>query len=223
MEKEKISKIFLLLTCFYITLILISNILAGRLISIAGLSFTGAVIIFPFTYILSDIFTEIYGFHQNKKVIWLSFACNLMMVIIFMLVLQLPYPETFENQGAYQQVLGTTPRMLVASLAGFLFGNFLNSMILSKLKVVTKGKYLAFRTISSTVVGEAIDTLIFITIAFLGTLTNQAIIMMVINQSIFKILIEVLFTPMMYFIIKSVKKAENIDVYDQNMKYSIFK
>ena len=219
MKQEKISKIFLIFTSIYITLILISNILAGRLISIGSISLTGAVMVFPFTYILSDIFTEIYGFNKNKKIIWLSFMCNLIMVLIFMIVLKLPYPDTFKNSEEYNLVLGTTPRNLVASLVGFLFGNFLNSIILSKLKVVTKGKFLALRTITSTILGEAIDTAIFITIAFWGQLPNEILIHMIINQSIFKILIEIIATPITYKVINKVKKIENEDAYDNNIKY----
>lgn len=222
MKKENISKTFLIFTCIYITLILISNILAGRLISIFGIALTGATIVFPFTYILSDIFTEIYGFNKNKKVIWLSFTCNLIMVIIFVLTIGLPYPETFENAEAYNIVLGTTPRVLFASLTGFLFGNFLNSIVLSKLKVVTKGKYLALRTISSTIVGEAIDTVIFLLVAFWGQLPNEVILLMIINQSIVKILIEVIFTPVTYKIVNKVKRIEDIDVYDDGVKYNVF-
>ena len=222
MKKENVSKTFLIFTSIYITLILISNILAGRLISLCGVSLTGAVIVFPLTYILSDIFTEIYGFNINKKIIWLSFTCNLLMVLIFMFILNLPHPETFENSEAYNIVLGTTPRNLIASLVGFLFGNFLNSIILSKLKVITKGRYLALRTITSTIFGEGIDTLIFITIAFYGQLPNETIIYMIINQSILKILIEIILTPVTYKIINKVKQLEQKDVYDNNVKYNIF-
>lgn len=222
MKKDNISKIFLIFTSLYVTLILISNILAGRLISICNISLTGAVIVFPFTYILSDIFTEVYGFNKNKKIIWLSFICNLIMVLIFMLVLKLPYPVTFENSDEYNIVLGTTPRNLVASLAGFLFGNFLNAIILSKLKVATKGKFLALRTITSTIFGEAIDTIIFITIAFWGQIPNEVLINMIINQSIFKILIEIIATPITYKVISKVKRIEDEDVYDNNIKYNIF-
>ena len=222
MKKENISKTFLIFTSIYITLILISNILAGRLISIGSISLTGAVIVFPFTYILSDIFTEVYGFNKNKKIIWLSFMCNILMVLVFMLVLKLPYPDTFKNSEEYNMVLGTTPRNLVASLAGFLFGNFLNSIILSKLKVATKGKLLALRTITSTIFGETIDTFIFIIIAFWGQLPNETLLFMIVNQAIFKILIEIIATPITYKIINKVKKIENEDVYDNDVKYNIF-
>lgn len=222
MKKENISKTFLIFISIYITLILISNILAGRLISIGSISLTGAVIVFPFTYILSDIFTEVYGFNKNKKIIWLSFMCNILMVLVFMLVLKLPYPDTFKNSEEYNMVLGTTPRNLVASLAGFLFGNFLNSIILSKLKVATKGKLLALRTITSTIFGETIDTFIFIIIAFWGQLPNETLLFMIVNQAIFKILIEIIATPITYKIINKVKKIENEDVYDNDVKYNIF-
>lgn len=222
MKKENTSKIFLIFTSIYITLILISNILAGRLISIGSISLTGAVIVFPFTYILSDIFTEVYGFNRNKKIIWLSFICNLIMVLVFMIVLKLPYPDTFKSSEEYNLVLGTTPRNLIASLAGFLFGNFLNSMILSKLKVVTKGRFLALRTITSTIFGEAIDTIAFIVIAFWGRFSNELLVFMIINQAIFKILIEIIATPITCKIINKVKKVENEDIYDNDVKYNIF-
>lgn len=139
--------------------------------------------------------------------------------MIFMIVLKLPYPDTFKNSEEYNLVLGTTPRNLVASLVGFLFGNFLNSIILSKLKVVTKGKFLAVRTITSTIFGDAIDTAIFITIAFGRQLPNEILIHTIINQAILKILIEIIATPITYKVINKVKKIENEDAYDNNIKY----
>lgn len=222
MKKENVSKFFLILVCIYITLLLASNIVAGRLISVLGIQLVSSVIAFPLTYILSDIFTEVYGFERNKKIVWLSFSCNLLMVIVFVIVLNLPYPDSFQDVEAYNTVLGTTPRILIASLLGFLIGNFSNSIIMSRLKVLTKGKYLALRTITSTIVGEAVDTLIFITITFIGNLPNEVLIMMILNQAIAKILIEVVFTPVTYRIVKKVKEIEKEDVYDENIKYSIF-
>lgn len=221
-EENNISKTFLIFTSIYITLILTSNVLAGRLISIGSISLTGAAIVFPFTYILSDIFTEVYGFNRSKRIIWLSFTCNLIMTLAFMMILKLPYPDTFKNANEFDLVLGTTPRNLIASLAGFLFGNFLNSIILSKMKIITKGKFLALRTITSTIFGEAIDTFIFITIAFGNKLSNGILINMIINQAIFKILIEVIATPITYKVINKVKKIEHQDAFDNNINYNIF-
>lgn len=221
MKEKDISKIFLVLVVLYITLMLISNILASRLIEICKISLTGAVILFPFTYILGDVFTEVYGYKKNKTIIWLSFACNLLMVLCFLIVINMPYPENFTNNEQFKVVLGTTPRVLFGSLLGFLVGGFLNSIILSKLKVATKGKYLALRTISSTIIGEAADTIIFVIIVFIGTLPNNIIINMIICQSIIKILIEILFTPITYKIINKIKDVEGIDTYDTNIDYKV--
>ena len=221
MKENHVSKIFLVLVVLYITLMLISNILANRLIMIFNISLTGAVILFPFTYILGDIFTEVYGFKQNKAVIWMSFICNLIMVISFLVVINMPYPENFTNSEAFNIVLGTTPRVLFGSLIGFLLGGFLNSIILSKLKVFTKGKYLAFRTIMSTIVGETADTLIFIIVVFTGNLASEIIVNMIFWQSTIKILIEILFTPITYKVIENIKNIEKTDTYDTDIKYRV--
>jgi len=138
-----------------------------------------------------------------------------------MLLIKLPYPEGFENAEAYEVVLGTTPRILIGSLIGFLVGSFLNSMVLSKLKVATKGKFLALRTITSTIIGEGIDTLIFSTIVFAGILPVEAFIGMIIGETFLKTLIEVAFTPVTYKVINKIKRLEEIDVYDKDIKYSV--
>lgn len=220
-KENNVSKIFLVLAVLYITLILISNILANRLIMIFNISLTGAVLLFPFTYILGDIFTEVYGFKQNKTVIWMSFICNLIMVISFLIVINMPYPENFTNSKEFKIVLGTTPRVLFGSLLGFLLGGFLNSIVLSKLKVVTKGKYLAFRTIMSTIIGETVDTLIFIVVVFMGKLSSTVIANMIFWQSTIKILIEILFIPITYKVIGKIKNMENKDAYDIGIKYRV--
>ena len=221
MKKDNISKIFIVLAVIYITLMLSSNILANRLVSIANVTLSGPVILFPFTYILGDIFTEVYGFKKNKLVIWLSFLCNLLMVLSFMSVINMPYPEDFKNNEAFKIVLGTTPRVFIGSLLGFLVGGFLNSMVLSKLKVKTKGKYLALRTILSTIIGETADTLVFSVFVFIGTLPSVAIMGMVIGESIIKIIIETVFTPITYKVINKIKQIENQDTYDTDVKYKI--
>lgn len=220
-KEKSISRLYFFLTIIYITLILTSNILAGRLIMVAGLSLTGAVLLFPITYILGDVFTEVYGFEKNKQVIWLTFICNLVMTICFVFVINLPYPSTFENADAFKTVLGFTPKVLLSSMLGLIIGSFLNSIVMSKLKIITKGKYLALRTILSTVVGEIADTTIFLLIAFCGSLPNNILINMIICQSIVKIIIEIIGTPITYLIIDKIKKKENIDTYDYDIKYKI--
>lgn len=219
--KNNVSKLFCFLAILYITLILTSNILAGRMILIGNISLTGAVLLFPITYILGDVFTEVYGFKQNKSLIWLTFICNLIMSLCFILVINMPYPDNFKDYDSYRIVLGTTPKVLIGSMLGLLLGSFLNSILMSKLKIVTKGKYLALRTISSTIVGEIADTSMFLLILFVGTLPNNILVSMIFYQSIFKILIEIVFTPITYKVINKIKKTEELDTYDYNMKYKI--
>ena len=166
MNRENYSKIFVILLSLNVTCLLISNIITIKTINIFGLIFTAGDILFPITYILNDVFTEVYGFYKSRFVIWISFLCNLIMVIIFNITIVLPVNETFELQNALVNILGSTPRILFASFISFLIGNFANSIVLSKMKVKTEGKYLALRTITSTLVGEGIDTLLFIPIVF---------------------------------------------------------
>ena len=175
MKKENYSKIFIILGSLNITCLLISNIITIKTINIFGLIFTAGDILFPITYILNDVFTEVYGFKKARFIIWISFFCNLLMVIIFGITIALPVDETFEMQSALVNILGSTPRILFASFISFLIGNFANSIVLSKMKVKTKGKYLALRTITSTLIGEGLDTLLFIPIVFIGTLDLKSI------------------------------------------------
>ena len=219
--KNNVSKLFCILAILYITLILTSNILAGRMILLGNISLTGATIVFPITYILGDVFTEVYGFKQNKSLIWITFICNLIMSLCFVLVINMPYPDAFSDYDSYRIVLGTTPKVLAASMLGLLLGNFSNSIIMSKLKVLTNGKYLALRTISSTIVGEIADTSVFLFIIFMGILPNEVLVNMILYQSIAKILIEILFTPITYKVISKIKKIEGIDTYDYELKYKI--
>lgn len=222
MKKEKYSKIFIILCSLNITCLLISNIITIKTINIFGFIFTAADILFPITYILNDVFTEVYGFNKSKFVIWISFFCNLLMVIVFKITILLPIDKTFEIQDQLVNVLGSTPRILIASFIAFLAGNFSNSIVLSKIKVKTKGKYLALRTIGSTLIGEAIDTLLFIPIVFLGELDVKTIMILIINIYFLKVSFEAILTPITYKVINFIKKREEIDTFDNQLKYNIF-
>lgn len=201
---------------------LISNIITIKTINISGLIFTAGDILFPITYILNDVFTEVYGFKKARFIIWISFFCNLLMVIIFGITIALPVDETFEMQSALVNILGSTPRILFASFISFLIGNFANSIVLSKMKVKTKGKYLALRTITSTLIGEGLDTLLFIPIVFIGTLDLKSILFLMIDTYILKVLLEVVLTPITYKVVKFIKRKENVDTFDNEVKYKIF-
>lgn len=222
MKKENYSKIFIILGSLNITCLLISNIITIKTINISGLIFTAGDILFPITYILNDVFTEVYGFKKARFIIWISFFCNLLMVIIFGITIALPVDETFKMQSALVNILGSTPRILFASFISFLIGNFANSIVLSKMKVKTKGKYLALRTITSTLIGEGLDTLLFIPIVFIGTLDLKSILFLMIDTYILKVLLEVVLTPITYKVVKFIKRKENVDTFDNEVKYKIF-
>ena len=221
MKKEEYSKIFIILCTIIITCLLTSNIITVKTINILGLIFTAGDILFPITYILNDLFTEVYGFNKSKFIIWISFFCNLLMVIIFSITIALPAGESFELQDELINILGSTPRILIASFIAFLVGNFANSIVMSKMKVKTEGKYLTLRTIGSTLVGEGLDTLIFIPIVFINSIDLQTMIFLIINTFILKVFLEIILTPITYKIINFIKKKENIDTYDNGIKYRI--
>ena len=221
MKEEEYSKIFIILCAINITCLLISNIITVKTINILGLIFTAGDILFPITYILNDVFTEVYGFNKSKLIIWTSFFCNLLMIIIFKITILLPSSDSFEMQEELANILGSTPRILIASFIAFLVGNFANSIVMSKMKVKTEGKYLALRTIGSTLVGEGLDTLIFIPIVFINSLDLQTMIFLIINTFILKVFLEIILTPITYKVINFIKKKENIDTYDNGIKYRI--
>lgn len=221
MKDEKFSKLFIILVAINITCLLISNIITIKTVEILGIIFTAADVLFPITYILNDVFTEVYGFNKSKFITWLSFFCNLIMVIMFYVAIKIPGSSDFTIQNEFESILGSTPRILFASFVAFLVGSLSNAIILSKLKVKTNGKHLYIRTIASTLVGEALDSLIFFPIVFVGTLDFDVIFRMILNVYVLKVMIEVLFTPITYLVVKKVKEKENIDTYDNNLKYKV--
>ena len=223
MVETKNNRIFLYMSIAFVTLLLLSNLIAGKLIQVYGIVLPAAVILFPVTYILGDIFVEVYGFKVSRMIIWCGFACNLIAVIAYCITIALPYPEYWENQEAYSTVLGTTPRIFLASIAGYLLGEFLNSMVLSKMKVRFKGRMLWLRTITSSVIGEGVDTIVFILISFYGSYEFNDILQMMAFQYVFKLGYEILLTPVTCKIINKAKKTVGIDVFDEETHYNLFK
>lgn len=221
---KTVSMTFLLIAAAYVTCLLLSNIIAGKMWAVTeNITLPAAVILFPVTYIFGDIFTEVYGFKKARIIIWLGFACSFFAVGIYLITIALPHPGFWEGQEAYATVMGTTPRVAAASFAGYLFGEFSNSIVLSKLKVKTNGSKLWLRTILSTVVGEGFDSVIFITISFWGTMDNSTVLQMILFQYLFKVIYEVLFTPVTYKLVDVVKKKEGVDTFDYDIKYNIIK
>ena len=221
-DNKAVSKLFLIITVVYVTCLLLSNLVAGKMWAVtSNITLPAAVILFPITYIFGDIFTEVYGFKNARIIIWLGFACSFFAVGVYMITIGLPHPDFWTNQEAYATVLGTTPRVAAASFIGYLFGEFSNSMVLSKLKVMTGGKKLWVQTILSTLVGEGFDSVIFVTVSFWGTMENATLLQMIFFQYLFKVCYEIIFTPATYAIVNWIKRKEEMDTFDYNVKYRI--
>ena len=215
-SEPRVTGLFLVLACVFVTLLVTSNIIAVKLIEVFGHVLPAAIILFPMTYILGDIFTEVYGFRFARRVIWLGFLCNAVAVVGFWAGGVLPAVSFWEGQDAYDAILGYTPRLLMASFAGYLVGEFANSIILSRLKVATEGRWLWTRTIGSTLVGQGFDSAVFITLAFIGTVAGNSLVELVITQWVFKVVYEAAATPLTYAVVGYVKRREGVDTFDYN-------
>lgn len=218
----KFTGMFVILGMLFASCLIVSNLIAGKIWAVTdSITVPASVILFPVTYILADIFTEVYGFERARLIIWTGFACNFLAVFAYIITIVIPYPGYWLTQEAYAVVLGMTPRFLIASFAAYLIGEFSNSMILSKLKVMTGGRKLWLRTIGSTIVGEALDSLVFILIAYAGLIPTDQIFRMILFQYILKVLFEVVFTPLTYLVVGLLKKREGIDTFDNEVKYRL--
>jgi hypothetical protein len=211
------------ITAFFVAVLLISNVASTKIVKLVWFSFDGGTILFPLSYIFGDILTEVYGYARSRKVIWLGFASALLMSVIFIIVGKLPPAPGWNNQDAYDKVLGLTPRIVTASLIAYFLGEFSNSFILAKMKILTRGRWLWTRTIGSTLVGEFVDTMFFVLIAFLGLLPKQLLIATIISNYVFKVGVEVVFTPLTYRIVVFLKRREHEDHYDYQTDFSPFR
>jgi uncharacterized integral membrane protein (TIGR00697 family) len=158
--------------------------------------------------------TEVYGYKKAKFSTWMSFLCNLIIVIFFAITIAIPGSSEFQYQSDLVHILGNTPRILISAFLAFSIGSLANALVLSKMKVATKGKFLVLRTISSTIIGEGLDCLFFFPLAMYGTISNKALIEVMVSSFIFKVIFEVVFTPLVVLIIKRIKEFEKLDTFD---------
>lgn len=190
------------------------------------LIFGAGNIFFPISYIFGDILTEVYGYARARKVIWAGFAAILFATLMSYIIIRLPLnpdePYNKQIQPALETVFGTTYRIVLGSMLAFWVGDFVNSYVMAKLKILTKGKYLWTRTIGSTTVGQGVDCILFYPIAFYGIWKTETLFAAIIFNWLFKIAIEVLFTPLTYLVVNFLKKAENEDFYDNNTNFTPF-
>ena len=207
---------------FFVTVLLVSNVASSKIVAMGPFTFDAGTILFPLSYIFGDILTEVYGYARSRRVVWIGFAMMLFASLIFMMVGWLPAAGDWGGQAAYDQILGLTPRIVGASLIAYFFGEFSNSFILAKMKIATQGKFLWARTIGSTLVGEGFDTVIFVSVAFWGTLPNELLWTIMLSNYVFKVGVEVLFTPLTYAITGFLKRKEQEDFYDRGTDFNPF-
>ncbi len=217
---EKNYKYLSLITVLFVSVLLISNIASSKITILGPFTFDGGTILFPLSYIFGDVLTEVYGYKQSRRVIWTGLCMALLMSVIFYVVGKMPADPTWGHQDAYDFILGQTPRIVLASLIAYLAGEFSNSYILAKLKVKMKGKMLWVRTIGSTIVGEGIDTVLFVLIAFWGTIPTSLLVTIIVSNYIFKTGVEILLTPFTYKVTNFLKRKEQVDYYDTDTDFN---
>lgn len=211
---------FVIVAALFVTALITANIVAVKIVDIGGVQVpAGTLTLFPLSYIFGDVLTEVYGFRRARQIIWIGFGCNLLAVIAIIGSGALPAADFWGDQEAYDTILGFTWRLLVASFAGYLVGEFVNSIALAHLKVLTSGRWLWSRTISSTVVGQFADTAIFVLIAFGGVVPDDALRTTFLHAWLVKVGYEVLATPVTYLVVNFLKKADRSDVYDEDTSF----
>jgi hypothetical protein len=216
----KVSHRFVIITAIFITCLITANIIAVKVISVGPIILPAAIVVFPLSYIFGDILTEVYGYRWARRVIWLGFACNLIFVLFARIGQVLPPASFWGGQEAYKSILGPTWQILAASFIGYLVGEFANSFVLAKMKILTRGRWLWTRTIGSTIVGEGLDTAIFITLAYIGTTSFVPI--MILYHWLIKTGYEVVATPFTYAIVNYLKRKEAADAYDHKTNFNPF-
>ena len=211
------------LTIAFVVTLLVSNLLAQKIIRVGPVSTSGAMILFPITYIFGDVFTEIYGYAASRRAIWYGFFATGLLYAVSAVVIALPADPGFKNQAAFVAVFGILPRILIASLLAFWAGEFANSYTMARLKLLTRGRWLWTRTVGSTIVGQAVDTTLVILITFAGLYSAQVLVKIILTGYLLKVAYEVLATPITYGVIRWLKRAEGIDAFDRHTDFNPFR
>lgn len=211
-----------IVTAAFVAVLIISNIASTKIVALGALAFDGGTLLFPLAYIFGDVLTEVYGYKRSRRVIWIGFGLLVLSAVTLAVVDWLPGVGEASNADAFRAVLGQTPRIVAASLVAYFAGEFTNSYVLARLKVQTEGRWLWLRTIGSTLVGEGVDTAIFLVVAFLGVLPNDLLWTVFWSNYVFKVGVEVVFTPVTYGVVNFLKRAEREDYYDRDTDFNPF-
>ena len=215
-------KYYDMLVSAFVAVLMVSNIVAPKFIAIGWLRFSGAQLLFPITYIFGDVFTEVYGYSASRRAIWNGFFGCSLLAAISMIVVALPPSPDWPHQQAYATVLGFVPRIIVSSLIAYWFGEFANSFVMARMKLWTNGKHLWTRTVGSTVVGQGVDTILVMVLAFGGIMSNTDIFRAIVSGYTAKVLYEVAMTPLTYMVVNFLKRREGVDAMDVHTKFNPF-
>jgi len=207
----------------FVAILLLSNLIgAAKLATIWGFTFGAGILFFPLSYVIGDVLTEVYGYANARRCVWMGFGAMIFMAFMSYVVVAMPAAEGWDGQAAYESVFGSTWRIVAASVLAFWAGEFVNSFVLAKMKIITQGKHLWARTIGSTVFGQGVDSLIFYPVAFLGIWTPQQVLTVMVTNWLLKVLWEALLTPVTYAVVGWFKHREGVDVYDTGTDFSPF-
>lgn len=211
------------MAAFVVVLVLSNVIGAAKLSSVGGYVFGAGILFFPVSYVIGDVLTEVYGYARARRCIWAGFGALVFLALMSWVVVSLPPAPGWEGQASYEAVFGQVWRIVIASITAFWAGEFVNSFVLARMKVLTQGKALWTRTIGSTVVGQAVDSLIFYPVAFLGVWTTDQVLTVMVTNWAMKVAWEVILTPATYWIVGSLKRAEGVDVFDRGTDFTPFR
>jgi uncharacterized integral membrane protein (TIGR00697 family) len=211
-----------ILVHIFVVVLLISNLVGPKICAIGPFRISGAQLLFPITYIFGDVFTEVYGYSGSRRAIWIGFFASGLMALMGFITVHIPPAPEWPNQHAFELVFNFVPRMVAASLVAFWCGEFANSYTLAKMKLLTKGRWLWTRTVGSTVVGQAVDTIIVMFLAFGGSESTMLILRLIISGYLGKVVYEVVATPLTYAVVNFLKRSEGVDVYDTQTDFSPF-
>ena len=207
----------------FVAILLLSNIIgAAKLSTVAGFTFGAGILFFPVSYVIGDVLTEVYGYARARRVIWTGFGAMVFMAFMSWAVVAMPPADSWTGQDAYEQVFGLVPRIVLASIIAFWAGEFVNSYVMARMKIWTRGKALWSRTIGSTIVGQGIDSLLFYPIAFLGIWETRDVLIVMGSNWLLKVLWEAVLTPVTYVAVNRLKRAEGVDIFDDQTDFSPF-
>ena len=207
----------------FVAILLLSNLIgASKLATLGGYTFGAGILFFPVSYVIGDVLTEVYGYANARRCVWMGFAAMAFMAFMSWAVVTMPAADGWGGQAAYESVFGSTWRIVAASMIAFWAGEFVNSFVLAKMKILTQGKHLWSRTIGSTFFGQAIDSAIFYPVAFLGIWSNEQVLMVMVTNWLLKVVWEALLTPVTYAVVGWLKAREGVDVFDSGTDFSPF-